>query len=76
MTSPDILHLFKLVEFWALIYWLLVDYSFQSDFLPQTEDKPSPLTKEVRQTKEIGNKDIIKPFTPARPHANRRRNNI
>lgn len=47
------------MEFWALIYWLLVDYSFQSDFLPQTKDKPSPLTKEVCQTKEIGNKTFL-----------------
>ena len=47
------------MEFWALIYWLLVDYSFKSNFLPQTEYKPSPLTKEVRQTKEIGNKTLL-----------------
>ena len=37
----------------SLIYWLLVDYSFQSDFLRQTGDKPFPLTKESCQTKEI-----------------------
>ena len=37
-TCTNILPLFELMEVWALIHWLLVDYSFQSEFLLEIED--------------------------------------